>query len=64
MSADTDSTLAVFLDLENIALGAQEAQFPAFEVRTVIESVVPELVGSVAELGQLLRGWAHSGVTR
>ncbi|HEY2711434.1 MAG TPA: NYN domain-containing protein [Chthoniobacterales bacterium] len=40
MSADTDSTLAVFLDLENIALGAQEAQFPAFEVRTVIERLL------------------------
>src|SRR5207342_3675126 len=39
-AADAEATLAVFLDLENIALGAQEAQFPAFEVRTVIERLL------------------------
>jgi len=27
--------MAVFLDLENIALGAKDAQFPAFEIRKV-----------------------------
>ncbi len=32
--------MAVFLDLENIALGAQEAQFPAFDVRKVIERLL------------------------
>jgi hypothetical protein len=34
MSApDSDATMAVFLDLENIAIGALEAQFPAFDIR-------------------------------
>src|SRR6201988_3895636 len=36
-SPDSDATMAVFLDLENIAIGAHEAQFPAFDVRKVIE---------------------------
>lgn len=41
MSApDSDATMAVFLDLENIAIGALEAQFPAFEVRKVIERLL------------------------
>ena len=39
-AADTDATMAFFLDLENIALGAQEAQFPAFDVRKVIERLL------------------------
>ena len=30
----------VFLDLENLALGAHEAQFPAFDVRKVIERLL------------------------
>jgi uncharacterized protein (TIGR00288 family) len=34
------ATMAVFLDLENIAIGAHEAQFPAFEVRKVIERLL------------------------
>src|SRR5678815_291101 len=38
--ADSVSTMAVFLDLENIAIGAVEAQFPAFEVRKVIERLL------------------------
>src|SRR5213592_1121271 len=29
---DSDATMAVFLDLENIALGAHDADFPAFEL--------------------------------
>src|SRR5436190_11935545 len=37
---DTDATMAVFLDLENIAIGAHEAQFPAFEIRKVIERLL------------------------
>src|ERR1700692_2717175 len=37
---DSDTTMAVFLDLENIAIGAHEAQFPAFEIRKVIERLL------------------------
>src|SRR2546430_16018503 len=41
MSApDSDATMAVFLDLENIAIGALEAQFPAFDIRKVIERLL------------------------
>ena len=32
--------MAVFLDLENIAIGAHEAQFPAFDVRKVLERLL------------------------
>ena len=39
-SHDSDATMAVFLDLENIAIGAHEAQFPAFEIRKVIERLL------------------------
>jgi uncharacterized protein (TIGR00288 family) len=38
--SDSDATMAVFLDLENIAIGAHEAQFPAFEIRKVIERLL------------------------
>jgi uncharacterized protein (TIGR00288 family) len=37
---DTNSTMAVFLDLENIALGAKEAQFPKFDIRLVMERLL------------------------
>src|SRR5436189_6256875 len=37
---DSDATMAVFLDLENIALGAHYAQFPAFDIRKVIERLL------------------------
>lgn len=37
---DSDATMAVFLDLENIAIGAHEAQFPAFDVRKVLERLL------------------------
>src|SRR6201988_496029 len=37
---DTDATMAVFLDLENIAIGALEAQFPAFDIRKVLERLL------------------------
>src|SRR5437879_13221232 len=37
---DSDATMAVFLDLENIALGAHDAHFPAFEIRKVIERLL------------------------
>src|SRR4051794_24378176 len=41
MSApESDTTMAVFLDLENIAIGAHEAQFPPFDVRKVIERLL------------------------
>jgi uncharacterized protein (TIGR00288 family) len=41
MSAtDAETTMAVFLDLENIAIGAVEAQFPAFDIRKVIERLL------------------------
>lgn len=37
---DTDATLAVFLDLENIALGARDAHYPAFEIKRVLERLL------------------------
>src|SRR5256714_1782731 len=37
---DSDATMAVFLDLENIALGAHDANFPAFDIRKVIERLL------------------------
>jgi uncharacterized protein (TIGR00288 family) len=41
MSAqDSDSTMAVYLDLENIVIGAREAKFPALDIRKVIERLL------------------------
>ncbi len=37
---DSDSTMAVFLDLENIALGAREAKFPRFTIQLVLERLL------------------------
>jgi uncharacterized protein (TIGR00288 family) len=37
---DTTYTLAVYLDLENIALGAQEARFPQFDIGKVFERLL------------------------
>jgi len=37
---DSEATMAVFLDLENIAIGAREAKFPAFDIRKVIERLL------------------------
>ncbi len=37
---EADATMAVFLDLENIAIGAREAQFPAFDIRKVLERLL------------------------
>src|SRR6195256_5863605 len=37
---DSDATMAVFLDLENIALGAHDANFPAFDIRKVLERLL------------------------
>ncbi len=37
---EADATMAVYLDLENIALGARDAKFPAFEIRKVLERLL------------------------
>ncbi len=37
---DANSTMAVFLDLENIALGAYDAKYPPFDVAKVIEHLL------------------------
>jgi uncharacterized protein (TIGR00288 family) len=41
MSApDSTATIAVFLDLENIALGASDANYPAFDIKKVLERLL------------------------
>src|SRR5216683_1140961 len=37
---ESDATMAVFLDLENIALGAHDADFPTFDIRKVLERLL------------------------
>src|SRR4029434_1371679 len=37
---DTDATIAVFLDLENIALGARDAHYPEFSIQKVLERLL------------------------
>src|ERR1700747_3794502 len=37
---DSNATMAVFLDLENIVLGAQEAHYPAFDIKEVREQLL------------------------
>lgn len=37
---DTNATMAVYLDLENIVLGAQEAHYPKFEIQQVLERLL------------------------
>jgi uncharacterized protein (TIGR00288 family) len=39
-SRTTDSTMAVFLDLENIALGAKTAKFPPFNIKLILERLL------------------------
>ncbi len=39
-ATDSHATMAVFLDLENIARGAEEAHFPAFDIRKVLERLL------------------------
>src|SRR6186713_2952270 len=34
---DTNATMAVYLDLENIVLGAQDAHYPKFDIQKVVE---------------------------
>ncbi len=36
----TEATMAVFLDLENIALGARDANYPSFDVQKVLERLL------------------------
>src|ERR1700727_4077844 len=36
----TDTKMAVFLDLENIALGARDASYPSFDVQKVLERLL------------------------
>lgn len=40
MSDDNNATMAVFLDLENIALGAKDARFPRFDIKVVLERLL------------------------
>lgn len=37
---NADATMAMFLDLENIALGAREAHYPRFDIQKVIERLL------------------------
>ncbi len=37
---DTNKTMAVFLDLENIALGAHDAHYPPFSIQKVLERLL------------------------
>lgn len=37
---DSNATMAVFLDLENIAIGAQDAHYPPFSIQKVIERLL------------------------
>jgi uncharacterized protein (TIGR00288 family) len=39
-SRSSEATMAVFLDLENIALGARDANYPMFDVEKVIERLL------------------------
>ncbi len=40
MNKTTDATMAVFLDLENLALGARDAKYPGFDVAKVLERLL------------------------
>jgi len=40
MNKTSDATMAVFLDLENIALGARDAKYPSFDVEKVLERLL------------------------
>jgi uncharacterized protein (TIGR00288 family) len=37
---NSDATMAVFLDLENIALGARDAHYPRFDIQKVLERLL------------------------
>ena len=38
--SDSNATMAVFLDLENIVLGARDANYPAFDIQKVLERLL------------------------
>lgn len=40
MNTESDATMAVFLDLENMARGAQESKFAAFDIRKILERLL------------------------
>lgn len=40
MSDISDATMAVFLDLENIALGARDARYPRFNIQKILERLL------------------------
>src|SRR5476649_1355620 len=40
MDNRSDTTMAVFLDLENIALGARDANYPSFDIQKVLERLL------------------------
>lgn len=37
---DTNATMAIFLDLENIALGVRDAHYPTFDIEKVVERLL------------------------
>ena len=39
-SNSTDSTIAVYLDLENIVLGARDANYPKFDIQNIVERLL------------------------
>jgi uncharacterized protein (TIGR00288 family) len=39
-TSTTDATMAVYLDLENIALGARDANYPSFDIAKVLERLL------------------------
>src|SRR6185369_1445949 len=39
-SQESDATMALFLDLENIALGARDAHYPSFNIQKVLERLL------------------------
>ncbi len=39
-SKNAEATMAVFLDLENIALGARDARYPSFDIQKVLERLL------------------------
>ena len=40
LATASDATMAVFLDLENIALGARDAKYPSFDIEKVLERLL------------------------
>ena len=39
-TANPDATMAVFLDLENLVLGARDAKYPGFEINKILERLL------------------------